>query len=290
LLLDSLNDPDPWVRYWILRSLGAIGSAGTLDAVVARLEHDAAPHVRLAAIDVIGRLKPPDALGILEPLTRSPNQDIARAAIGALGHVDQSDALAILEDRSRATEPWQRLAAVNAISARGETRVPEILQWVAATDGDSGVVLTAIEALARVGQRDDGQGSEATRALMALTAEPARRQSAISALSNLPPRRILDIAAGLRAASTDVRCASVEALSRMKHTDATRAVESALDDASVPVRLTAVAELKRLGTRTSQRKLMVLARTDPDAEVRHAAMMAIARADGGFESASLEPR
>jgi hypothetical protein len=51
------------------------------------------------------------------------------------------------------------------------------------------------------------------------------------------------------------------------------------------VRLTAVAELKHLGTRTSQRKLMALARTDPDADVRHAAMMAIARAgDSGWLS------
>ena len=58
----------------------------------------------------------------------------------------------------------------------------------------------------------------------------------------------------------------------MKHTDATRALELALDDAAVPVRLTVIAELKRLGTRTSQRKLMILARSDPDAEVRHAAI------------------
>jgi HEAT repeat protein len=289
-LLDSLKDPDPRVRYWILRSLGAIGAAGSHDAVVARLKHDSAPHVRLAAIDVIGRLKPPDALDILVPLTRSPNQDIARAAIGALGHVDQPDALAVLENLSRALEPWQRLAAVNAIGTRSETRIPEILEWVGAADGAPDVVQTAIEALASVAERDGGQGSEATRALMALTAEPARRQSAIAALSSLPPRRIHDIAIGLRDASTDVRRACVEALSRMKHTDATRAVESALDDAAVPVRLTAIAELKRLGTRTSQRRLMTLARTDPDAEVRHAAMRAIARADTGVDLAPLAPR
>jgi HEAT repeat protein len=68
-------------------------------------------------------------------------------------------------------------------------------------------------------------------------------------------------------------------LSRMKQPEASRAVESALDDVVPSVRLTAVAELKHLGTRTSQRKLMMLARTDPDGQVRHAAVMAVARTE-----------
>ena len=69
--------------------------------------------------------------------------------------------------------------------------------------------------LARVAQRDDEQASAAARALLALTAEPLRREAAIKVLSGLPPRRVADIAAGLRHASADVRCASVEALGRV---------------------------------------------------------------------------
>ena len=42
---------------------------------------------------------------------------------------------------------------------------------------------------------------------------------------------------------------------------------------------TGLAELKHLGTQTSKRKLLSLARTDPDGDVRHAAMRAVARAD-----------
>jgi HEAT repeat protein len=151
---------------------------------------------------------------------------------------------------------------------------------MAAVDRAPEVVAAALDALARVGRRDDEQGSAAARALIALTAEPSRRESAIGVLSGLPARSIADIAAGLRHASTDVRCASVEALGRMKRPDASRALEAALDDPASLVRLTAVAELKHLGTHTSQRKLMALARTDPDGEVRHAAMRAVAHADG----------
>jgi HEAT repeat protein len=280
VLLRALDDGEPWVRFVTVRSLGVIGDPRAVPSVVASLEGDAAPHVRLAAIEVIGRLNPVDALAVLEPLTRSPNQDIARAAIAALANVRRDDALAILEHYSRAPELWQRLAAVEALGHRHETRVPQILQWVAAVDGAHEVVVVAVDALARVGRRDDEEGSSAARALVALTAEPSRRESAISVLSGLPPRRIEDIAAGLRHASTDVRCASVEALGRMKRPDASRALEQALDDRASAVRLTAVAELKHLGTQTSQRKLMALARTDPDGEVRHAAMRAVAHADG----------
>jgi HEAT repeat protein len=256
--------------------------------VVARLQHDPAPHVRLAAIEVVGRLKPPTALDILEPLTRSANEDIARAAVSALGHVDGPEALAVLERALRSSAQWLRVAAIEALTVRGEPRVPEILQWIAATDGDPTVVRAAVDALARVGVREDRQGAEAAHALILLTGEPTRRQLAISALGNLPSRRIVDIAAGLEHPSLDVRCASIEALSRMKRPDASRAVESALDDPAPQVRLAAVAELKHLGGRSPQGKLMALARTDSDPVVRRAAMMAVAGIDDASESDSIE--
>ena len=60
----------------------------------------------------------------------------------------------------------------------------------------------------------------------------------------------------------------------MRHPSATRCLESALDDDAPAVRAVAVAELRRLGSRTAMRKLVLLAQSDPDAEVRHAALMA----------------
>jgi HEAT repeat protein len=273
-----LGDADPWVRFVTVKTLAAIGDTQALPAIVTCLERDPAAHVRLAAIEAIGRLQPADALQILEPLTASSNEDIARAAIRALGHVEQAAALAALERDVRAPAAWQRQAAIEALMLRHEPRVPELLQWVAVADDDRDVVQAAIDALTRVAVREhEAQGREATRALITLTAEPARRQQAIAALSGLPARRTVDIASGLRHPAPDVRCATVEALSRMKQPDASRAVETALNDSAAPVRLAAVAELKHLGSRTSQNKLMALARTDPDVEVRRAAMLAIAR-------------
>jgi HEAT repeat protein len=278
-LVRALGDVDSWVRFVALRSLGTIGAVDAAVPVLRIVEDDPAPHVRLAAIEVLGRISPAEALDVLEPLTSSPNLDIARAAVAALGNVARDEALTVLERHSRSADVSTRRAAVEALACRGETRVAQMLQWIAAVDGSPEVVAAALDALARVGTRDDEQGSAATRAVIALTAEPSRRESAIGVLSGLPPWRIPDIAVGLRHASTDVRCASVEALGRMKRPDASRALELALDDSASLVRLTAVAELKHLGTQSSQRKLMALARTDPDGEVRHAAMRAVAHAD-----------
>jgi HEAT repeat protein len=288
VLRDALIDADPWVRYVAVRSLGVIGDTSVVPAILTALERDTAPHVRLAAIEVVGRLQPDDALQILEPLAQASDHDVARAAIAALGHVDRPDALRVLESLLRAPEPLRRHAAIDALAVRHDTRVPHMLQWVAAADEQPNIVEAAVDALARVGVREDQQAGEATRALIALTAEPTRRERAISALSNLPARRIPDIAGGLRHPATDVRRASVQVLSRMKQPDASRELEFALLDVSPSVRLTAVSEIKRLGTRGSQGTLMRLARTDPDRDVRQAAMLAVARMDGA--PGEFEPR
>jgi HEAT repeat protein len=86
------------------------------------------------------------------------------------------------------------------------------------------------------------------------------------------------LANGLRHPDPTVRCAIVTALGRMKQPAASRMLEEVLGDGSAAVRLTAVSELRQLGGRTSQRKLLAVARTDPDQGVRRAAMLAVARA------------
>jgi HEAT repeat protein len=103
----------------------------------------------------------------------------------------------------------------------------------------------------------------------------------IAAVSQLPARRIRDVAEGLRHSSPDIRRATIEALSRMKHPEASRSLELALEDDAANVRATAVAELRRRGSRHAAKKLLALARNDPDRTVRHAAMLAVAQQPAG---------
>ena len=279
-LTQALHDPDAWVRYVALRSLGSMGDRGVVPAVLETLRTDPAPHVRLAAIGVIGRLGTAEAWDVLEPLARSSDSDIGGAAIVALGYLEHPEALSVLEGFLRAPQPWQHVAAVTATSQRSDAPAARALQWVAAADDEQDVAQAAIQGLARIARRPGPQGAEAAQALVALTAEPLRREAAVQALSELPARRIADVARGLADSSPDVRCASVDALGRMQQADASRALEAALDDGHPGVRLAAIRALKSLGTREPQKKLMTLARTDPDADVRRAAMFAASRSNG----------
>jgi HEAT repeat protein len=278
-LAGALRDPDAWVRYVALRSLGSLGDRDLVPAVLDTLRTDPAPHVRLAAIDVLGRLGPAEAWDVLEPLARSSDPDIGGAAIVALGHLERPEAMAALEGFLRAPRAWQRIAAVTATSQRADAHAARALQWIAAADEDHEVMRAAIHGLARIARRSGPQGAEATEVLVALTAEPLRREAAIQALSELPTRRIADVARGLTDSSIDVRCASVEALGRMQQADASRALETALNDEHPAVRLAAIRALKSLGTRDPQKKLIALARIDPDTEVRRAAMFAASRSN-----------
>jgi len=249
-------------------------------AVAAVLERDPAGHVRLAAIDVLGRLDAPDAVAILEPMTVSPDPDIARAAIRAVGHTKDPQAKPILDRLLRSADTFRRLEAVAAISARDEPDAASTLQWVAAADSNQDVANAALGALGLLSSRDGHNATVATAALIALTAEHARRETVVGVLSGLPSRRIDDVAKGLRYPSPDVRRATIETLSRMKNQEASRWIETALDDAVPAVRATAVGELRRLGSRHAAKKLLHLARTDPDLDVRHAAVMAVTQQRG----------
>ncbi len=65
----------------------------------------------------------------------------------------------------------------------------------------------------------------------------------------------------------------LQALGRMRHPDASRRIAAALDDDSPDVRAAALTELRHLGTRGVERRVVTLARTDTDPLVRRAALM-----------------
>jgi HEAT repeat protein len=279
-LLEALHDPDPWVRYFAVRSIAVREDAALAPAVLELVEGDPAGQVRAAAIETFGRLTTTGSVAVLGPLAGAPDPDAARAAIRALGHTKDSASGPVLAGLLRAAEPWRRTEAVVAVGARGEADAASTLQRVAATDSDPGVADAAVAALAHLASLDGPEAGAATAALISLAAEPARRESTIRSLAALPSRRIADVANGLRHRSPDVRRATIEALGRMRHPDASRSLEAALDDTVPAVRSTAVTELRRLGSRHAERRLLALARTDPDGEVRHAGMMAVTRQGG----------
>lgn len=285
----ALRDDDSWVRYFAVRALGAHRRAETAPDVVARLTKDDAGHVRLAAIEVLGQLGAADALDALAPLASAPDPDVARAAISAIGRSGRPEANAVLETLVRSRESWRRLAAVSVIAERGGEQAPDTLQWIAGADEDQTVAAAAVDALARLASRPR-EGADAVRALTALLAEAGRREQAVATLAGLPPQAIPILVEGLTHASPEVRRATIAALGRMRRAEASGALEAALDDPVAAVRTAAITELRRLGSTRAGRKLLALARTDPDAEVRQAAVLAVARGDGQPPAAAEGPR
>ena len=268
-LLSALNDDDSWVRYFSARSIGVHGYTEGLDALARLAREDSANHVRIAAMESLGKIGGPRAVAALAPLAESKDPELARAAITGLGLIGHPDALPPLLSALQSSEPSKRLDALTALGVRGGADVVDAIQWVAAKDEAATVVQAAIDTLARLAT------PEAIATLIMLTADTARRESSVSALAQLGDQRLELIGRGLAHAQAGVRAAVVDALGRMKHQRASEFVGNALDDPDASVRLAAVSALAHLGSRSAERKLVGMAKSDPDANVRRDAQRAL---------------
>jgi HEAT repeat protein len=270
-LTRALGDADSWVRYFAARSIGSHRRAESLDALADLARADEARHVRIAAVDSLGKIDSPRAVAVLRSFVESDDAELGRAALKSLGQIDHSDALPPLLEALRSAESAIRLEALHALGARGGADEVRALQWTALAETEPQVAQAAIDALERLAT------PEAVAALVDLTAEASRREAAIEALGRLGESKIGPIGEGLSHAQPGVRRAVVAALGRMKHPDASEMLVGALDDQEAAVRLAAVNALAHLGNRSAERKLLALMRSDPDTAVRRAAQKALSR-------------
>jgi HEAT repeat protein len=264
-LLSALEDEDPWVRYYAARSLGRQGYTDALDPLARIIQSDTANHVRIAAIEALGRIGGSRAVTILAPLVESGESDLERVAMEALGMIPHPDAQQPLLAVLKSSDSHRKVSALRALGRRGETEVANALQWTAAAESDKQVVQAAIEALTKIAT------PEAIAALVELTVDPTRREACVVSLSSLGDDQIETIASGLIHAQPSVRIAVVDCFARMKRTSASERLSIALDDPVPSVRLAAVKALGQLGSRFADKKIAILARTDLDSSVRSAA-------------------
>lgn len=277
-LLRATGDGDAWVRYYAVRSLGERRDRSVLARLSELAGSDPAMHVRIASLEASGALADPSALDLLLRYADDSQTDLAAAALRGLGRVGDDRAVAALKNALRSPDPARRLAAVTGLRASATTDAIEALGWTAGADSEDAVAAAAVEALGAVAARNGEPALHAISALVALTADAARRSAAVAALSRLPVSRVTTIAAGLAHGQPDVRCATIDVLARMRHPDASAALRTALDDPEAAVRETAVTALDRLGARGTARRFAQMAREDPSRAVRRAATAALGRA------------
>jgi HEAT repeat protein len=114
-------------------------------------------------------------------------------------------------------------------------------------------------------------------ALVSLLADLRIRESVLNALGRLPAGTIPLLQRGLAHGVPAVRLATIEALARLRHPQATAVIEGALEHQDAEIRETAVMALARIGAADVAPRLSRLAGSDPSKSVRRAAGAALGR-------------
>jgi len=260
-LVSAAADEDAWVRYEAARSLGRRGVDTAVDTLIRMVSSDTAPQARIAASEALGAIGNAVALETLAPLTKSEDRDLARAALMSLSAMNSDAAVPPILAAMSSTDPGRRLDGIIALAARGDDFVPRI-EWAAATSGNEIVWKGAIDELGRRAT------AKTVAAVIRLTADPSMRSYCIDTLGRLGPSHGNLLSRGLSHPQSSVRRAVVEALARLKSPSASQLIGNALDDGDPSVRLASVQAISKLGSRSFDRKLTSIARSDPDEHVR----------------------
>jgi HEAT repeat protein len=237
----------------------------------------------VAAIESIGAIGGDEGAAILASLA-ADDGELGRAAVRTLGRVRSDGVVDILRSTLRSSGPQRRAVAVEALAAQTNPQAVDLLEWTATADPDPIVVRAALAALGDLANENGDLGLRAVRALLTSLRDPARRPAALDVLARLSPSAIPWLADSLDADDPHLRRGIVEVLSRFRHPVASACLQRALSDEDPVVRRTAIMALARLGTRGVSARLATLAKNDPSAHVRHAAVAALhRRGDGGSD-------
>lgn len=234
-LLEAIQDDDPWVRYFAARSLARHRAQESAVPLSHLAESDKFNHVRIAALDALGKIGGEHAAAAAARLIESDDRDLVHAALAALGQNSHPSALQPLIEASHSSEQSVRASAIEALGARGGDEVIEHLQR-GAMDEDPVVFEKAIEMLGKVSTPD------AIASLIDLLADSVRREAAVAALAKAG-EKVEQVATALSHPKSEVRKSVVEALSRMKQEHASELLKIALQDSDPTVRLTAASAL-----------------------------------------------
>jgi len=87
-LTSALKDPDPWVRYFAAKSLGRLANSNSVNALVEVVDNDTFNHVKIAALEALGKIGGTIAVNTITASLRSEDRDVSRVAHEALAEAN----------------------------------------------------------------------------------------------------------------------------------------------------------------------------------------------------------
>jgi HEAT repeat protein len=248
-LLVSLEDPNASVRAAVARALEAMADERAVPLLAARLEQERGPEVLVPVLLAMGRCGKPYAARRVLPFLDHPSRDVriaAAAALGTIGDAGQRDAL------------WAALR-------------------YAPDDPEFGVRCAILGAFVALGWKEDVR--EALKELDAAGA-PRHWEARGRMLLAIGHAGITERAGWARAelASEDPRivAAAADALARLGARDEVFAL---IGHESPTVRRAALVALDECGDPRALEKAILLAREDPDVNVRFEAVLVLDHRD-----------
>ena len=270
-LLAALRSNDPSVCAAAIGALGQTGDAQITDTIIGMLRHNDG-HVRTVTVEALAKLGGNRLVEALKPMLRDPVWDVRRAAAAALGKMKDPRAVEALTEVLRDDDADVReTAAISLGSLRDRRAIGPLVKALA--DSTSGVRRIAAAALSRIDENWSGT-EEAQSAVQELKGSLQEQDSELrytvgKLLTSLgvqtpetdvllpnetptsTPEKRRKLAASLLLATLCdpdpiLRQAAVESLGRLGEQRAEPALQRALRDTDVGVRLAAEQALVEL--------------------------------------------
>jgi HEAT repeat protein len=150
-LAGELDHYDPIIRMATARVLGRLGAREGADGLLTALD-DSHALVRAYAVDALGRLREPRAVGTLHDLLVQPKRKLVAEARLALGRIAPEADRATFREWLTNRDPAVRRAAFEGLARLADTASKAAMTTAAQTDKDASVRLAASFALQRIGE------------------------------------------------------------------------------------------------------------------------------------------
>lgn len=268
-LLKAVGDADMWVRIHTCRSFSHFREPAAEKAII-RLANDRMPPVQAAAAEALGMHGTKKAVSVLRGLLNDPEKEVVTRAIQALAETHHPDALAALGELVAHPALDVKDQVITALGRHGGEGAVKLLRGLL---GGGHPPEAVFGALLRI------RSAEATSILVGALDRPNHRKPAIDAVSSLGNDALPGLSRLLddTSCAVETRLAAAQVLQRIRSTSATDLLIHLLQDTSTTVRLSAIYALGEVGSAAARTALTQMAETDPDAQVRRRARLALQR-------------